>query len=182
MDVISIPYSKEEISRIIGKKGKNKNILEKKIKIKIKISDGYITIDKTKSDVNDFELQNIFDAIAMGFNVNDALLLKNPNYIFERINLKLLRPTRRRVIKARIIGKEGKIRKLIEELTDCKIKIYGNYIALIGEIENIEIAKRAIEMLIQGKSHTAMQKWLEHAKTKIEDLKELTERQLKEIE
>lgn len=182
-EIISFPYSQQEIAKIIGKKGKNKKFLEKKLKIKIKVEENNIIIDKTKADINDFELQNILDAIAMGFDVSDAILLKNPNYIFEKINLKhILRPTRRRVIKARIIGKEGKIKRIIEELTDCKIRIYENYIGLVGEIENINIAKRAIEMIIQGKSFTAMQRWLEHAKTRIEDLKELTEKQLKEIE
>lgn len=181
-EVLSFPYSKEEIGRIIGKKGKNKKILEKKLKIKIKIKENSIEIDKSKSNLNDFELQNILDIVAIGFNVNDALLLENPSYIFEKINLKILRPTRRKIIKARIIGKEGKIKKIIEELTDCRIKIHENNIYLIGEIENIDIAKRAIEMLIQGKSFNSVQKWLEHAKTRIEDLKELTEKQLKEIE
>jgi len=183
MEKLILNYSKEGIANIIGKKGKKKKDIEKFLKVKLKVEEGKITIDKTKCKLNDFELENIFDALAMGFSVKEVLLLKDPNYIFERINLKArLRPTRRRIIKARIIGKAGKIKRLLEEITNCYMKIFGNYIGIIGEAENVAIAKRAIEMLIQGRSHTSMQKWLEHAKTKLEELKEITEEQLKELE
>lgn len=184
MEQLILTYDPEEMKNLVGKKGRRIKEIKKSLGINIEIKDSkQLIINKKKCKLNDFELINIFDALAMGFPIKITLLLRDPSYIFEKINLKArLRPARRRVIKARIIGKEGKTRKIIEEITHCYMKIFGNWIGLIGKEENLAIAKRAIEMLVQGRSHSGVYKWLEHARTKLEEMKELTEEQLKEIE
>ncbi len=174
-----IYYNKDELSNIIGKKGKKIKRIKKELGIEVKINEN-LEIEKKKCKLNDFELQNIFDALAMGFDVDTALKLRNFNYDFCKIDLKGLRESRRRVIKGRILGKEGKIKEVIEDNTDCKVKIFKNKIGVIGETENVEVAKRAIEMLIRGKSFHAVKRWLEREKTKIEENKEICDKILKE--
>ncbi len=182
-EVLELNYSQDEISNIIGKKGKKIKDVENALKIKAKIHDSKIIIKKYQNGLNDFELVNIFDALALGFKAKQALLLTNPEYMFEKISLKLkIRPSRRKIIKARIIGTKGKTRRLIEELTGCFMAISKNFIGLIGKHESIAIAKKAIEKLIRGQKHSAVYSWLQRESELIEERAELTEKQLKELE
>ena len=64
-------------------------------------------------------------------------------------------------IKGRIIGKEGKCRKLIEDLSEAYISVYGKTVAIIGQPEAVAMAKKAIESLLRGSTHANVYKWLE---------------------
>jgi len=52
-----------------------------------------------------------------------------------------------------IIGKRGKSRAMLEELTECAISVYGGTVAIIGTYERLPVAKEAVEMLIGGAFH-----------------------------
>jgi len=39
-----------------------------------------------------------------------------------------------------------------------------NYVAILGKLENVEIAKRAVEMLIEGKKHGTAYRFLQSTK------------------
>jgi ribosomal RNA assembly protein len=64
-------------------------------------------------------------------------------------------------IKGRIIGENGRARKNIEEMTNTYISVYGNYVAIIGSYENANIAREAIMMLIEGRQHSTVYKYIE---------------------
>ena len=66
-------------------------------------------------------------------------------------------------LSGRIIGREGKTRRLIEELTDTCVSVYGHTISIIGAIKETEIARQAVEMFIRGRLHTSVYRFL-HAK------------------
>ncbi|MEM3541890.1 MAG: RNA-processing protein, partial [Candidatus Methanomethylicia archaeon] len=67
-------------------------------------------------------------------------------------------------VKGRIIGENGKTRKIIEEYTDTYLSIYSNYVAVIGSYENVMIVRRAIEMLASGKPHSSVYNFLDREK------------------
>ncbi len=56
-------------------------------------------------------------------------------------------------LKGRIIGKEGKTRRIIEELTDASVSVHGHTISIIGDMDQAEVAREAIQMLIKGSQH-----------------------------
>ncbi len=66
-------------------------------------------------------------------------------------------------LSGRIIGREGKTRRLIEELTDTYVSVYGHTVSIIGTIEEAEIARQAVEMFIRGRLHSSVYRFL-HAK------------------
>ena len=66
-----------------------------------------------------------------------------------------------------MIGSEGKSRKLIEELTESYISVYGKTIAIISAPETALIAKQAIESLLRGSTHANVYKWLEKKRREI---------------
>ena len=50
---------------------------------------------------------------------------------------------------------------MIEELTETNISVYGKTVGIIAEVDSLMIARRAIEMLVEGSAHRNVYKWLE---------------------
>ena len=71
------------------------------------------------------------------------------------------RSNRQRQIRSRIIGSQGKVRRLIENLTDTEITIYKSTVVIIGEEEGLFAARQAIEMLAGGSEHGSVLGYLE---------------------
>ncbi len=64
-------------------------------------------------------------------------------------------------VKGRVIGKDGKSRRIIEELTECHISVFGKTISIIGLPETASNARKAIESLLRGSTHANVYKFLE---------------------
>ena len=66
-------------------------------------------------------------------------------------------------IKGRVIGSEGKARRVMENLTGAYISVYGKTISIVGEAEAANATRRAIESLLRGAKHgnvyTALEGW-----------------------
>ena len=106
--------------------------------------------------------RDIIRAIGRGFNPEIALLLLKQDYVFEVIDIStFVKESHMLRVKGRLIGKEGKARKVIEELTQTSMSVYGKSVAIIGESENVGMCKRAVESLLQGAPHAVVYKWLE---------------------
>ncbi len=54
----------------------------------------------------------------------------------------------------------GKTRRLIEELTDANVAVYGHTVSLIGTIDQTQIAREAIQMLVRGSMHSTVYRFL----------------------
>src|SRR3989338_4646315 len=161
---------KERVAILIGKKGEVKRALESQTKTKI-------TIDSNEGDIliagedalSLFSAREIVRAIGRGFNPELARLLLNQSYLFESLNIKDYAKTKKEELrlKGRIIGHDGKSRKVIEELTECYICVYGKSISMLGEIEKLPLVRRALEMLLSGSPHSTVFHWLEKQHSKI---------------
>jgi ribosomal RNA assembly protein len=156
---------KDRIAVLIGKEGKIKKEIETETKTKIKVDskEGDVFISGEDA-LGLYSCREVIRSIGRGFNPDIALLLLKADYCLELIDLKeycgkskdsLLR------IKGRIIGSEGKTRKLIEELTEAHICVYGKTIGVIGLPESTSLARDAIEKLIKGSPHSGVYKFLE---------------------
>ena len=77
--------------------------------------------------------------------------------------------------KGRIIGKDGKTREIIMEMAEVDMAVYGKTVSFIGEMENIMIAKEAVEMILNGSRHKSVYGFLEHKKEtlKMKEFKDL---------
>jgi len=154
----------ERVAVLIGTKGEKKREIEKNTKTKIEVDskEGDITISGEDS-LGLYVCREIVTAIGRGFNPEIAHLLLKPDYVLEMLNIKDYAKSKDSEIrlKGRVIGKEGKSRRLIEELSECYITVYGKTISLIGEGESVFLAKRAIELLLKGSEHSTVYKFLE---------------------
>ena len=148
---------KKRIAVIIGKKAETKNKIENKTHTKLKIDskEGDVTISGEDS-LNVYITKNIIFAIGRGFNPDLSLTLLNENSTLEVINMidYTGKSKRKQIrVKSRLIGTKGKARYNIERLTNTKISIYGKTVSIIGDIEDVSIAREGIESLLKGAPH-----------------------------
>lgn len=158
-----IKVPKERVAVLIGKNGEMKKRIETATRVALSIDskEGDVLIQGTDA-LQLYTTRDIIRAIARGFNPETALLLLKQDYVFEIIDVsRYVKESQLVRIKGRVIGKEGKVRTVLEELTESFISVYGKSISIIGEIDNIRACKRAVESLLQGAPHAVVYKWLE---------------------
>ncbi len=110
------------------------------------------------------KLPDVVKAIGRGMAPKAAIRLFDDGHFFEMVDLRNFvgkRSNQQRRIRSRIIGSQGKIRKLIEGLTDTEITIYKSTVVIIGEQEGLSAARQAIEMLAGGSEHGSVLGFLE---------------------
>ncbi len=155
----------DRVAVLIGKDGVVKRKIEAAMHVKLLVDskEGDVVIEGEDS-LQVYETQAIVKAVARGFHPDRALLLQDERYSFDLINVQdYVGHSKKRVLrmKGRVIGREGKARKMVEDATDCSISVYGKTIGFIGRVEDVPVARQAMEMLLEGSPHGNVFKWLE---------------------
>ena len=162
MNVIKIPQ--DRIAVLIGKKGEVKDEIETSTTTVLDINseDGDINISG-EDPITLFTCAEIVKAIGRGFNPEIALNLQKIDYTLEIISIADYAKTKNDFmrLRGRVIGKDGKARRIIEDLLEINICVYGKTISLIGRGENVALGRRAMESLLAGSPHANIYKWLE---------------------
>jgi len=178
-----IRYDYKALARIFGKNKRNISKIKKAFDVEIKI-DKEITVKASKGDkaIKEYLVDNVLQALALGFDIESALLLKDMDYVFKIIDLRnYARGSRLNTIVSRLIGRRGKAKKVIEELSKCRIVVSDHKVGIIGKAEHIEIATMAIEKLIRGSPHAKVFRFLERSKGYLEEQEKLIEELQNEI-
>lgn len=165
---VKIP--RERIGVLIGTKGGVRELIEKRLSVNLGIESqsGDVTIT-LKEDVNDpsllFRAKDVVTAIGRGFSPESVLkLIEDEDNILEIVDLREVfgrSESDISRIKGRIIGREGKTRRIIEEMTGTRVSVYGHTVSMIGGIEQVDIAREAIKMLIKGSQHKTVYRFLQ---------------------
>jgi len=159
----------DRIGVLIGEGGQVLRELMKRTMTVIKVDsqNGTVIIEPESPNVppiNLLKAQDFIKAIAYGFSPERALRVLDEDQILLVIDLKQkVGPSPNHItrIKGRIIGEKGKARKIIEEMTGTYISVYDTYVAIIGDYESATAAREAIEMLIEGRQHATVYRYLE---------------------
>jgi ribosomal RNA assembly protein len=173
----------ERIGVLVGSEGRVKREIEEKTRTKITVdsTSGMVIIEPAFMSTTMFELmkaRDIVRAIANGFPPDKAMNLLGEDQVLIILDLKQYvgdKPNHLQRILGRVIGEEGRARRMIEEMTGTYISIYQTIIAIIGDYESANIAKTAIEMLIEGRRHSTVYTYIER---EIEKLKRKRMREL----
>mgnify|MGYP003689250639 FL=1 len=113
---------------------------------------------------------DVIKAVGRGMAPKAAIRLLEDENFFEMVDLKDFvgkRSHQQRRIRARIIGSQGKVRRLIENLTDVEVTIYKSTVVLVGDAEGIGLARQAVEMLAGGSEHGTVLSFLERRRKRM---------------
>ncbi len=148
---------------VIGPNGTVKREIQRKTKTKLEIDShlGEVTISSDHSFFEVHTAKKIVSAIARGFSPYDAYKLLKDDYSLEVIPLEeYVKNSRSRhtQIKGRVIGREGRIKQIIEKRYNCLISVYGKTVSIIGDEERIKEAREVIEKILSGSKHSTIMK------------------------
>ena len=147
----------------IGELKKEKKFIEKKLNIKIKINEKNVIF--SGEPLNEYDASLVLDAINFGFPARTAILLKDEEMMFKKISIKeFSRKKRLEIVRGRLIGTKGKTKRVLEEISGCKVIIKDNMVGIIGAAESIEYIVTAITNLIRGTKQSNVYKYLEKIK------------------
>ena len=169
---------KDRIGVLVGPKGSVKARIQEKLFVDL-------TVDSESGNVeialradspdpsNALRAKDLVQAIGRGFSPDRAFTL-----LFEDITLGIIdlhdffgkNEAEIRRVDGRIIGREGKTRRIFEQLTGTQISVSGHTVSIIGTYESVSTAKDALEKLISGRQHGTVYKFLrkKRAETKKE--------------
>lgn len=170
MEVMRIPA--ERVAVLLGKNGATKRLIEKKTKTILDIEDeGAVEINGAPFE--EWKAREIVSAVGRGFSPEKALKLLNQNYYLKVIDLKDLLGSEKHILrqKGRLIGRNGRTRRIIEETAEVDMSVYGHTIALIGGLEELGLAEAAIDKLLGGTPHSGVYRLLEKGRRALVDKK-----------
>lgn len=165
----------DRVGVLIGKNGETLKQLKEEGKTDIDVDSetGEVTLMDDLSDdpYLSFRMRDVLRAIGRGFSPENALKLLDDDYYYEEFDIRdFSGKSRKRImqVRSRLIGSGGKTRRLIEDLTDCQLSIKGNTAAIIGDIEGMKVASKAVMMILNGSEHSSVYSFMER---KRKDLK-----------
>ncbi|MGB9709835.1 MAG: KH domain-containing protein [Infirmifilum sp.] len=164
---LPVPVDPDRIALVIGRDGSNKRRIEEAFNVRVNVDSekGFVFLEPGENSTmyNVFRAKKAVEALALGFSVDDVVLLAEDVYDFEVVDLGEAARNQADLarIKARVIGSEGKFKRTLEEITGVKIVIGEKVVGLIGDYEQLRLAKDAISRLIRGQSHQTVLKFLE---------------------
>jgi ribosomal RNA assembly protein len=166
----------ERAGALIGNKGGTKGEIERGTGTTISVDgkSGEIIIACSGGSIDPsgiLKVRDLINAIGRGFSPQRAFRLFTDGQILEVIDLKqVVGDSRNQLVrvKGRIIGENGKTRRIIENLAGTAISVYGHTVAMIGDYYETRVAKEAIEMLLKGAQHGSVYRFLnkEHLELK----------------
>ena len=161
---------KERVGVLVGPEGKVKRDIEERLQAKLDIESegGGVEIMLAENACDPSLLlraKDVVTAIGRGFAPDQAFrLIRSEETTFDFIDLRIIfgrSDSDIRRVKSRIIGMNGKTRRTIEELTEADVVVYGHTVGFIGTFEQVDAARNAVQMIIQGSEHHTVYNFLQ---------------------
>ncbi len=171
---------RERIGALIGPDGRVKETVEKKLSVELQIESesGGITIVLMPTAADPavlFRAKEVITAIGRGFSPERAFrLIREDDTVLEVIDLREIvgkSQSDMKRLKGRVIGREGKTRKTVEELTEASVSVFGHTVSIIGSMDQAEAAKEAIRMLLRGSLHKTVYRFLHRKRRELKKKK-----------
>jgi len=175
-----IKVPKERVGVLIGPEGRTKKSIEDKLSVELQIDseagDVSILLKQNATDPSTlFSAKDVVTALGRGFSPEHAFrLIRDEDAMLDIIDLRMVFGKSEADIKrvsGRIIGMNGKTRGIIEELTGASVAVYGHTVAIIGTMDQVQVAREAIEMLIKGSLHGTVYRFLHRKRRELKKKK-----------
>jgi len=175
-DHLKIPD--DRIGVLIGTEGETKERIERRTDSTVTVDSesGAVAVERGDDDpLRSLKAPRVVKAIARGFPPESALrLLEDIDgdaemVVYESIDIDSATgsDSEKRSKKGRLIGKNGRTRELMEELTGAEVRIYGDSFGVIGTPDQVEVATTAAEMLLDGAPHGTVYSYMEQKRKEL---------------
>ncbi len=171
--LIRIPL--ERVGVLVGREGSVKAEIERRCGVKLDIdgTTGDVILsypqEASSENLNSLRAADVVSAIGRGFSPEKAMGLLEEGKMLTIIDLRQYSGKSENALKrirSRLIGTDGKARRIIEQLSETQISIFGHTAAIIGEMKESRVAQDAIEKLASGGTHKAAYQMLQRYRTK----------------
>jgi ribosomal RNA assembly protein len=155
----------EIYSECVRKINEHKKRLERELKVVITSKNNIVFVEGKAED--EYMAISVIEAINLGFTIQQALILTQNEFILEKINIKGI--TKRHdlgTVRGRVVGSDGKTKRIIEGLGDCLLSLHDNTVGIIGRADEIQGTLIALTSLIKGKKQAKVYSYLERQKNK----------------
>ncbi|MFB6160332.1 MAG: KH domain-containing protein [Haloferacaceae archaeon] len=164
MQHVKVPQ--DRIGALIGEGGDTMREIERRAEVRLDIDSetGSVAIESVGDPVLGMVAPDVVRAVGRGFAPDVALsLLDDDMRRFDLIDISELTRNKNDLQrqKGRLIGENGRTRELMEELTGAEVVIYGTTVGIIGQPEEVEAVRRAVDMILDGAPHGAVYSFLE---------------------
>lgn len=162
----------DRVGALIGRAGKAKASIESACSVRLHIrTDGEVSISASgdAGKVLPFKAAEIVTAVGRGFSPEAALRLvrgENTLHVMDLRQFGARTGAQLARIRARLIGREGKARRNVENLSNTAVCIYGRTVSVIGSDASLRMAVDALSSLSQGSMHGSVYGRMESVKRK----------------
>ncbi len=159
----------DRIAVLIGKGGETRRMLEEACGATLEIDSksGEVMADwgETGADpIVRMKMPEVIVAIGRGLAPKRAVQLIQDEVFLKMYDIREWvgrQPNQTRRMRSRLIGRNGRIRSLIEEISHCEMAIYGSTVLVIGDEDGLTLAAPAIEGILRGSEHSTVLHGLE---------------------
>ncbi|MCU0799652.1 MAG: KH domain-containing protein [Candidatus Thermoplasmatota archaeon] len=166
--VYTLKVPLDRVGVIIGTKGGTLRLLKERSGAQIEVDSetGEVILHEegAKDPYLAYRMRDVLRALGRGFSPEHSLLLLKDDMYYEEFDIKDFSGKSRKrgeQVRSRLIGSDGRTRKLVEELTECLVSIKGNTVGIIGDLEGVKVASKAIELLLSGSEHSTVYSFME---------------------
>jgi ribosomal RNA assembly protein len=166
MRIVRIP--RERVGVLIGKNGETKKAIEDLSHVTLEIDSEEGDVVFNEADARDplwaLKVEDVIKAIGRGFSPEHAFRLFGEEMelfifdIYEYVGKKESHVTR---LKSRVIGRDGKTKRVFERLTGSTLAIYGHTVGVIADFDSMDVTRKALDMLLSGSEHPTVYRFLE---------------------
>lgn len=170
MRIKRVLIPKERIAPAIGSEGEVREKIEEEANVELEYESetGEVKIKGEKdAPLGVMKARDVIKAIGRGFSPEKAYKLLKENTYLDITDITQYSGKSKKAktrLKGRVIGRNGKTRRLIEKYTGTSLSIYGKTVACIGPPEKVQIVREAVDMLLDGVPHSAVYNFLEEKK------------------
>tara|TARA_B100000809_G_C15091980_1_gene513520 strand:+ start:969 stop:1700 length:732 start_codon:yes stop_codon:yes gene_type:complete len=159
----------DRIAVLIGKGGETRRMLEEACGATLEIDskNGEVMADWGEGSVDPIvrmKMPDVIVAIGRGLAPKRAVQLIQDEVFLKMYDIREWvgkQPNQTRRMRSRLIGRNGRIRSLIEEISRCELAIYGSTVLVIGDEDGLALAAPAIEGILRGSEHSTILHGLE---------------------
>ena len=176
---------KNRIAVLIGKGGQTRKMLEEasgaKLDIDSKTGEVMAEWEEEPDPVVRMKMPDVVLAIGRGLAPSRAVQLIEDDIFLRMYDIREWvgrQPNQTRRMRSRLIGRNGRIRSLIEEISNCEMAIHGSTVLVIGDQDGVALAAPAIEGILRGSEHSTVLHGLEQDRKRLK----IQSRQLKSFE